>query len=123
MGRLVEGGVVETDREALHVARGELGHHRRHRAGVDPAREEDANGHVADQLEADGLAQGVDELAGGGFEADRGGRRLGRREVHVPIRLHGCGATLLIPGHVVAWGQLVDALKDRVRAGDVAERG
>ena len=60
---LVEAALVEADRERAHRAR-PLGGERGERARVDPAREQDADGHVGDQVGADRVAQPIEQLLG-----------------------------------------------------------
>ena len=60
---LVEGALVEADREGADVRDG-LRRERGERARVDPAREQDADGHVRDQVGPDRVAQPLEQLLG-----------------------------------------------------------
>ena len=53
-GGLVEGCVLETDRERLEAVANVSHRERRHRARIDAAREEDPQRHVAHQVPAHG---------------------------------------------------------------------
>ena len=60
---LVEVALVEPDRERAHLARGLRGE-RGQRARVDPAGEEDADGHVGDEMSPNRVAQPLAQLLG-----------------------------------------------------------
>ena len=116
MGGLVEGRVLEADRKGLEPARGVAGSERRHRARVDPTRQEDAERHVAHEVLSD---RRVERRA---QRCDRLGLTdgPGAAELDVPVRLD-----LQAPVGVtepVAGGQLPHRAQDRVRRGHVLVR-
>ena len=61
---LVEGALLEADRERLHPPAALLGGQRGQRGGVDAAREQHAHRDVGDQVRADGVAQPLAQLGG-----------------------------------------------------------
>ena len=120
-GSLVELALVEADRERAHLPRGLRGERGQH-ARVDPAREEDADGHVGDQVRPNRVAQPLAQLLGQlvlAFGAD-----LARR--------HGAWSCVALdrdvralPGlpdeHAPGW-QLAHVAEDRQRRRHEAER-
>jgi hypothetical protein len=111
MRRLVEGPVLEADRERLDaVRRHVIGHHRDHRAGVDAAGQEDAERHIAHEPQPHGFGQPAAQLFGIlGLAA----ARTRGCEAHVPVTLHRAPAAF--PQERVRRRQLVDAGEDTVR--------
>jgi hypothetical protein len=75
---LVERALLEADREGLHRIPALLRRERRQRRGVDPAGQQDADGHVRDEMGAHAVAQAVAQLRG------EHRRRLGARDGRGP---------------------------------------
>ena len=122
VARFVEGLVGEADREALDLPRRHPRHRAGDRAGVEPAREEHAEGHVADELFADGLAQDTSQLVDEVDRAAGAAVRLAARQVDVPVAGEGRCAGRQRPHERVAWRQLFDPGDNAPRARHELER-
>ena len=121
--RFVEGRIAEPDRETIDVARAELRHHRRHRARVDAAREEDAHRHVADELAANGRLENRPQPFGVLPERPAAGAlHFACAQVDVPVAVDPDPSVGLPPREEVTRWQLGDPLEDGARAGHVLER-
>jgi hypothetical protein len=110
---LVIGGQVEADGEGVHGAGRDLARERRHRARIDAAGEEDAEGHVGDELHLDGTLELLPQLGHRGAAVRR------RRQAPVPAQT----PRVLLASPVAPFeredaggGQEADALDDGIRA-------
>jgi hypothetical protein len=116
---LVERALLESDREGPQRLGPLFRRERSEQRGVDAAREENAHGHVADEVGADGVAdpraQLLDELrlVAPPLFLDRNGRRP--RKAFDPHRAR------LRPDEQVPGRQLPDLTEDRQRRGDRVE--
>ena len=64
LAELVERALLEPDRERAHPVAALLSRHRRERGGVDAAGEQDADGHVGDQVRPDRVPEPLAKLLG-----------------------------------------------------------
>ena len=118
VAELIEGALLEADREGADPLGALLGGQRRQRRGVDASGEQDPDRHVRDQMGAHGVAEPLAQLdrevpaALGAHLAlgDRGRARVARDLGLAPL-----------PGQKVAGGQLARLLEDRQRSRDRVE--
>ncbi len=116
--RLVERRITERDGARLHRMRGELGHHRNHRARVHASREERSERHVGHHLEIDGVPQTRQQLVA---ELLRRGVRT-RRKRDVPVLARGGARGASNQRKRVAGSELRHAFENRARVGHITER-
>ena len=121
IGQLVEARLVEADGKGLERLGEVAGHQRADHAGIQPAAQEGAEGHVRDQPHAHGIVQfGKEPLLQRVLVVGPLGQ-----EVHVAVAgLDDVGGASVLAGldaHPVAGGQLADALEDGIGRWDVAQ--
>src|SRR5262245_44740885 len=117
VGGFVEGGFLKTNGEGLDLGGWpQLRHHSHHRAGIDASAQEHAERHITDESQADGLLQPQAQFLGD-IRLTPGFRALG--EAQVPVSLSG--ALAFSPSQPMTGWQLVNALKDRMRARNILE--
>ena len=123
VGRLIEAGVLKADGEGVDRSVVQLRHVVGNGAGVDAPAQEEAQGHVGDQPQADRLPQEVIEA----------GQDLllvflaGKAGWDVPVAAYG-DVAVAMEGQAVAGGQLMNPLEDgswrrHVLVGEVLVQG
>src|SRR5579859_3600445 len=119
VARFVERFLGEADRKAVDWAFRELCHHGRHRARIDAAGQENAEGYIADELLPNGFAEDSPKLCDFIVQTSMWPIALAGRQIRRPIAVNAMRAAGHYPGQGVRRRELADSLDDGLWRRDI----